>query len=414
MKKKIPVYLRIELILIILTVLMGLVTLSPSLCDFYTDNIYGYIADGLGYINSFVPFAVGEIVMYIGALVFILAVIFLVLLIFLRRRQGYRRFCAVYYKTLLVALTALVCIYMPTWYVPFCGTVLGRGTQEQKTVFSDKELYALYSYVVDGANAAAAEIHIAEDGSVDFLSPEEYRKKMESAMRNFSDEFPRLDGYYPPVKTALCSDILDRMNIGGYTYPFTMEMTHTKYTDPVYLPLLDAHETAHHMGYYKESEANLVSQITLSSSDDPFLRLAAFMDMYRYIEEDYDMMISRIITELEESGQLRYPDASGAQTKEEKAERFWTMLEMKSQALNEILGEGHTLDERVYEIIDQANQIEEEIYESDAHPIDDLPAVNDAIEETAVFGWSTQADILKENNYDGVLLLLLQYFDGEL
>jgi ATP-dependent DNA helicase RecQ len=72
--------------------------------------------------------------------------------------------------------------------VPFCGTVLGRGTQEQKTVFSDKELYALYSYVVDGANAAAAEIHIAEDGSVDFLSPEEYRKKMESAMRNFSEE----------------------------------------------------------------------------------------------------------------------------------------------------------------------------------------------------------------------------------
>ena len=120
----------VVIILLILTFLMWLMTLSPSVCDWYTDNIYRYIADGMGFVSALVPFAIGEIMMYLGAVLVVLSVVFLILLIFLRKKQKYRSFCKGFYKTLLVAFTALVFVYMPTWYVPFCGTVLGKGESD--------------------------------------------------------------------------------------------------------------------------------------------------------------------------------------------------------------------------------------------------------------------------------------------
>ena len=43
-----------------------------------------------------------------------------------------------------------------------------------------------------------------------------------------------------------------------------------------------------------------------------------------------------------------------------------------------------------------------------------MPAVQTVIEETAEIGWKTHGEVLQENSYDGVTLLLLQYFDGKL
>ena len=85
---------------------------------------------------------------------------------------------------------------------------------------------------------------------------------------------------------------------------------------------------------------------------------------------------------------------------------------MKAEA--ELIGEFPDLSERARRIINCAEQIEREVYAADVHPIDDMPTVQNAIEDTADFGWTTQAEILQENCYDGVTLLLLQYYDGKL
>lgn len=404
----------VVIILLILTFLMWLMTLSPSVCDWYTDNIYCYVADSIGFVNSIVPFAVGEIMMYLGAILVVLSVVFLILLIFLRKKQKYRKFCKGFYKALLVAFTAIVFIYMPTWYVPFCGTVLGKGENQQRTVYKDEEVMALYTYIVNGANQAAEEIKISEDGKVDFPTKEEYTKLIETAMRNSSDEFSRLDKYYPDLKSAFCSDVLERMNIGGYTYPFTMEMTYNKYTGPLYMPTLFSHELCHHMGYYKESEAEFISMLTLSRSEDPYLRLSAFLNMYAWIEKEYAVIIDRLYTELENDGSIPSFDYMRSVPKEERSELFEMRINTTEQVIFELFGEVPYLSEKVIDIERSSVEIEEQIYESDSHPIDNLPSVNEAIETTADFGWKTQADILKENNYGGVVLLLLQYFEGKL
>ena len=82
------------------------------------------------------------------------------------------------------------------------------------------------------------------------------------------------------------------------------------------------------------------------------------------------------------------------------------------EQLNQIFEPLPEVSDRVHQINNAGYVIAEEIYDEDSHPIDEMPAVNEVIEETADVGWETQGEILQENTYDGVTLLLLQYFDG--
>lgn len=400
MKRKKPsAYWRTEIALFCLAALLALIGLFPKVCDRYTDSVYGIIADGLGRLTARLPFALGEILMYLGILLLVLGLIFLILLIFLRKKPKYRKFCAGYYKSFLMALTVLLVIEAGVWFVPFRGELLGGTHAGARTEFTYEEIAALMQFAVDGVNAAAEEIEISPDGKVDFPTEAENLPKIADAMHALAGEYPRLAGYYPPIKTALCSDILERMNIGGYTYPFTMELTHNRYSFPSYRPVLDAHESAHHQGYYKENEATFLSELALSQSDDPFLRYSGFMDMYDYVYFDYW-----------DARNLAYETAKPGQPMPESPEE-WAA---RAADIALVLGAEPFPSDRAYWIYDAACEIEQVIYEADPHPIDDLPAVDNVITETADIGWSTQAAVLQENTYDGVTLLLLQYFDGKL
>ncbi|MBO6208625.1 MAG: DUF3810 family protein [Lachnospiraceae bacterium] len=402
--KKLPGYLKTVIILFALILVTGLPALSPRLCDWYTDHIYGILCDAVSHITGLFPFAVGEIIMYLGIVLLMAGIVLLLLLIFLRKKPGYRRVVKKFFQSFSIALLVVVLIYMPTWFVPFCGTVLGQGNPELRTTFTYEEISELLNYVVQEGNAAAEEIAVGEDGSVTFRSTEENRALVIKAMQDLGAEFPRLKGYYPPVKTALCSDVLDRMGIGGYNYPYTMEPTHNRYMSPMWMPVLEAHEYSHHKGYYKENEANLLSVLALSRSGDPYLRLAAFMEMYDYLYQDYICAMDQILDQKIAAGEITdWPEQ--IQTKEDIVKR--------ARIYSEIFGPEPEFTDRVYRIYAAAAEEEQAIYEEDSHPIDNMPAVNEVITETADTGWKVQGDILQENSYDGVTLLLLQYFYGE-
>lgn len=410
MKKSKFKYWKILLILFLCIAAGNLAGCIPRFCDWYTDHIYCLIEGGISRLTAPVPVAVGELLMYLGILLVILAALFLILLLFLRKKAGYRKFCAGYYKGFLMTLVCVVFVYTFFWVIPFRGTVLGQGNPDKRTSFTFEEVRAVTQYAADGLNAAAEEIEIAPDGSVQFPSIAENEPKIAAAMLALSGDFPRLNGYYPPVKTALCSDILERMGIGGYNYIYTMEPTHNKYMTPTYQPVLDSHELSHHKGYYKENEANLISQLALSHSDDPFLRFSGFRDMFDYIFEAYYEARDELLTQMQADGTLELPAIDDSMSKEEKIAVFAECF----QIAEKICGPEPQVSERAGQIMRSGWQIEQEIYDADSHPIDEMPAVQEVIQETADTGWETQGEILQENSYEGVTLLLLQYFDGRL
>ena len=399
--KKLSKYLKTVILLLVLILITGLPAAFPRFCDWYTDHIYGILCDAISHITGLFPFALGEIIMFLGAFLLVAGIVILLLLIFLRKKPRYRKFVKVYFQSFSIALLIVVLIYMPMWFVPFCGTVLGQGNPELRTSFTYEEISDLLWYCVENGNAAAEEIAIAEDGSVAFHSIEENRVLITKAMQELGAEFPRLKGYYPPVKEAICSDILERMGIGGYNYPYTCEPTHNRYISPMWQPMLDAHEYSHHKGYYKENEANLLSALALSRSEDPYLRLIAFVEMYNYLYQDYLETMDRVLDQKIAAGEVSgWPEE--LKTRED--------IERRVQIYYEVFGEEPEFSERVWQIYQAGDEIEQAIYDADPHPIDDMPAVDEAISETADTGWKVQGDILQENSYDGVTLLLLQYF----
>ncbi len=396
--KKITAFWRIVLVLTaVILVGVGLSFVTPF-CDWYALHVYAHIADGLGWLTAGIPFPLGEILLYIGVLLVLLCLIFLILLPFRRRREGCRRFAKGWYKAMLMTFTVVLTLYVTNWLIPFRGSVLGQNVRTDKS-YSFDEVYTFREYVYKGVNEAAELVPTDENGHIIFPDETQRTALMIGAMQAMASEYPLLSGYYPPVKTSLCSDLLDRMGIGGFTYPYTTEATHVRYSlSPVYQPVLDAHELSHHKGYYKENEADFLALLALSRSDDPFIRFCGFWEMTYKADLVYSEAAAPLIDRMIESGELP--------RREDGIKAFVSALTKKLPVTE--------VSEKAWQIVDESSGVLEEMVENDIRPLDDMPNVETVVQDVADVGWETQAEVLGENVYDGAAALLLVYFDGKL
>ena len=359
--------------LIVFGVLLSLIT---AWADFYTDHIYFILRDPISRITEIIPFPLGEVLMYLGAALVILAVPILILLVFLRKKRGYKAFASAYFKSLVMIILTVLLIYTFQWLTPYRSSVLGNALHPSRE-YSARDLQTLYIYLIDHINEECINVPRDENGNVIYDSKETAEQKVSVAMNGISGEFPRLRGYYPAIKAAMCSDVLDWMYIGGYTYPYTLEPTYNRYINRFYFPLLYAHESSHHMGYYKEHEANFLSYLACSESDDPVLRYSAYYYTLSYVNDAYYLSCL----------------ASG-----------------KEEAYYEVVNQHPILGQVITDVIN-ANREADEIYLQDEHPLQEY---SDEAEEISEVGWDTQAEILQDYSYDYVVDLLLWYYDGKL
>lgn len=344
--------------------------------DFYTDHIYTFLRDPITHITESIPFPLGEVLMYLGAILILLTIPILILLIFPRKKNAYKAFVSGYFKCLTIIILSVLLIYTYQWLTPYRSSVLNNAATSGRE-FTVEEMRTLYIYVADHINEECMNVPRDEEGNVIYDTKTATEQKVSVAMNGISDEFTRLSGYYPSIKPAMCSDVLDWMWIGGYTYPYTLETTYNKYINRFYFPSLYSHESSHHMGYYKEHEANFLSYLSLVNSDDPVLRYSGYYYVFRFINEAYY----------------------------ESCVATGNIDMYKSDA------EEHKLADRVYLDVLNAQMEADELYLQDEHILEDYA---DEAEEISDMGWSTQAEILQEYNYDGVVLLMLRYYDGKL
>ena len=431
--KSLSLYTKTILMIITITLIINLVAFSRSFCDFYTKHIYHHIANVISRVTGILPFNLGEIMMYlvmIMAVIMIVALLALLIVLLVRRLAAvynkksiglfYKKFrhcVAVYMKVILATLVVTALIYTLNWFIPFRGSgaqvvadmnveataennagandnispeaTAGESTKANENVSGDngvdtsdereyttEDLFSLRAILINNINSLAEQVDRDENGYI--KQEEDMYEEVVKAMEGLSDIYPILDGYYPKVKLAYCSDILDFMGIGGYTYPYTMEVTINKYTTYMDYGPLVAHEMAHHKGFYTERDANFISFLAGTNSDSRLLAYSA----YRYI-------LSYVTDEC-------YTAAN-------------EMYDKDPEGTLEFLNKQPELSARVK--LDDQHNIEEYQKNYEAN-------VNKALEENvsraaksvADVGWDTQADLLEEKNYDGVVLMLLKYY----
>ena len=403
--------------IITITLIINLVAFSRSFCDFYTKHIYHHIANVISRVTGILPFNLGEIMMYlvmIMAVIMIVALLALLIVLLVRRLAAvynkksiglfYKKFrhcVAVYMKVILATLVVTALIYTLNWFIPFRGSgaqvvadmnveaTAGESTKANENVSGDngvdtsdereyttEDLFSLRAILINNINSLAEQVDRDENGYI--KQDEDMYEEVVKAMEGLSDIYPILDGYYPKVKLAYCSDILDFMGIGGYTYPYTMEVTINKYTTYMDYGPLVAHEMAHHKGFYAERDANFISFLAGTNSDS---RLLAYSS-YRYI-------LSYVTDEC-------YTAAN-------------EMYNKDPEGTLEFLNKQPELSGRVK--LDDQHNIEEYQKNYEANVNKALEEnVSQAAESVADVGWDTQADLLEEKNYDGVVLMLLKYY----
>ena len=365
---------RLVIILAAATGILNLLACVRPFCDLYKRTVYGVISDCLGMLTGWIPVAIGELLMYLGALVLTLFLITLILLLFLGKREGYRRFCKGYAKGILLTLVIFLFVYTLNWIIPFRGSIL-QVTGAVERGYTLEEVGKVRDTIVEMVNACALLVERDGDGKV-IYDHKSIDQAVFTAMKAQAGEYPLLSGYYPPIKTALCSDFLDWMDIGGYTYPYTMEITWNQYCNDLYYPFLLAHESSHHQGYYQENEANFLAFLACIRSEDPLVRYAGYNEMYYYINNAY----------YETAYDILGPE--GADADEEKRPQISELVRQDRR------------DAREASIIK---------YESTSHPAQNLAMT---ASEVADVGWTVQGDILQENSYDGVVKMVLQYYDS--
>ncbi len=369
-------FCKAVIVMTALTVCFILLSFIKAWADFYADHIYFFFCKHLSRLVELIPFPLGELLMYIGAALIIIAVLLLILRIFLGKKKKYIAFLSVYLRTLTIVILSVLLIYSTQWLTTFRSSVLGKPGYATREYTTD-ELGILYLYLVDGINEECGKVPRNEAGDIIYDDKETVEQKVSVAMNAAGDEFPRLKGYYPTIKAAWCSDELHWMGIGGYTYPYTLELTYNKYVNNFRFSSLYAHESCHHMGYFKEHEANFLAYIACKESDDPILRYTAYYYVLRYVDDAYHLACLNDGNE-----------------------------EIYLKAVKE-----HPVLSQVKTDYDNAVSAAEERFDRDEHPLEDYA---DEVEKIGDTGWNTQADILGEYNYDGVVDLLLQYYDGKL
>ena len=349
-----------------------LLSFITPLCDFYTDMVYGLISDFWGVVFSLLAINVGECFMYLAALALLIALILSIFLIFLRKNKKYKKYTFIYLNTILCIAITVQLVYMLNWYIPLHSSVMGNAISPAENITLD-ELETIRNHFVEQINEAAMESDRDEEGYLIYPEEKEIRGKITESMHRLSPEYKRLTGYYPNMKPAYCSDIFEWMNIGGYTYPYTMEITYNRYVTKFFYPSLFAHESAHHQGYYRENEANFIEFLACTTADDPLLRYSGYMNSFSYINDAY-------------IGALYNEDPENAE------ERYKSQVKFIRQVRTDLI---------------QAQNEANERYESDDHPMESLSENAATVSDT---GWETQAKLLGENGYDGVVPLIVEYY----
>lgn len=262
---------------------------SSGFADWYVSHVFPLWGETYGRLTGLFPFSVGEWMLYgfvvllffsAGAAV-ILGIRFLIWRakpgrFFLRFYRGVAWLLLVVY--LIMTLNCLILYHTN----PFADKILPKETARDYTV---EELVQLRNRLVAQANELCEQMERDENGAVIYYG--DAKAQAVSQMQRLGEEIVQLQGYYPNPKGLFFSGFFSQQYILGYYFPFSME---ANYNTQMYImnePATFCHELSHLKGVLFEDDANFISYLACSTSDDKFFQYSAVLSVLGYVDEAF-------------------------------------------------------------------------------------------------------------------------------
>lgn len=288
-KKKRPgAYWIIIVVTITVTLLLNLLSLSNRFSDYYIDKVFPLWINVLGRFSNLFGFSLGEKLIVIGIFLVVFTLIIVTLLIFLRKKEGYRKFAKLYLKGFLAILCGVVLIMTLNCSILYGCSELSLASHEKE--YTVDELESLRNMIVEKCNELSAQMDRDEDGYV-VWNGDMYEETVR-AMQGISNDYPRFKGYYPKAKPISASVFMTQTYTSGVYFPFSMEANYNNIMYIVNYPAVICHEYSHLKGYILEDESNFFAYLACVNSDDAFLQYSGYQSVLGYVNESYYNSVS--------------------------------------------------------------------------------------------------------------------------
>lgn len=293
---------------------------SKGFIDFYITYVFPIWVGTYGRFTGMFPFSVGEWLIVAGACLFLLAVILIpvrVILSILGKRnpeagklyRWKRRIAGYHYGfAWLVVVVAMI--------MTLNCFMLYHGTTFQETYFpGEQDEYSLEE-LADAWNVVAMNCirlsgmverdergRVVYPGSVNAAGESvDVADKAREVMAQMGEEYPRLKGYYPRAKAMFFSDLMCQMYMAGYYFPFSMEANYNNVMQVTNKPSTICHELAHLRGYILEDEANFISFLACTRSDDIFFQYSGYLEVMSYLYQELNNLTPEEVKYMNDAG----------------------------------------------------------------------------------------------------------------
>ncbi len=245
----------------------------------YSRGIFRIINQGLSTATGWLPFSLGELLLY----AFILFAAVHIIVMFVKAILAKKSWWYVLLRRIIALLgvaSAIYALFVGLWGFNYARQPLGTSLGLDTSPATIQELYGTCEALIHQANMLRAAVPQDEKG---VFSPEESKDEI---MKNVPSYYNRaakltgldwLSGSFGRAKPVLYSTGLSYSHISGIYFPFTGEANVNTDTPMLFFASSCNHEAAHQRGFAREDEANFLSYFVSSYSDDPTVRYSGTM-----------------------------------------------------------------------------------------------------------------------------------------
>lgn len=275
---------------------------SVTFSDWYIKTIFPIWLNTYARLTSKLPFSVGEIMLILAVAITLSGILFgLVNLICRKRFQravcGFGKFYA--WTVLAVCYVMTLNCFILYHSSSFAEKYLVKDLEDKIMVVSNsehavtqagkkytkRELAVLRDYIVERCNEL--EKQMVHDDHGDLYYDGDLIEASRQAMMNLGEEYDQLAGFYVTPKYLSFSEFFSQQYIMGYYFPFSMEANINSIMYITNVAPTVCHELAHTKGFIYEDDANMIGFLACINSDDPFLQYCGYLSVLSYVNSDF-------------------------------------------------------------------------------------------------------------------------------
>lgn len=274
-------------IIIFISVLNFMSVYIKGFADIYRKYVFVHISSIFSRITNIFRYSVGEVMITMGIFIVLIGlIIFIAGFMKYKWLKNLRRIyfrIVVYIFIFIYATETLNCFIM--YHTTTIENTLYKDINLTSDISDGERLINVYNEVVDNINKLSAKMKRDSDG--DLIEDYSYNE-CKAALRNISDRFTCLSGYYPSPKEIYYSDIMTQQYLAGIYFPFSMEANYNKLMYISNMPSTICHELSHLKGYIRENEANYLSFVACIESDNEFIQYSGYLSVFYYLLDDIE------------------------------------------------------------------------------------------------------------------------------